>query len=649
MTHPGATLAKRENGSRANGRFRLFMLVVAVAAIAAIYPSAASAEISSTIDQTFESNVAGANSTYTNVQTMTTTTGAGQTDDDDLRKWILDGPAGQIGNPNAIPFDDRCTLAEFNTTIDPGSDGLPPFFNGCPAASNVGVAAVLLGIDANNAAADGNGAAPDISAFAGINPSFADNQGMTGGNADVYTNGTPGSIYVLQTTPEVPLTLATHFHLTNSRTQSVLQPVTSGTDGDFRIRVIPADDSAHPVTTGPTPLHIKKIMQRLHAKNGVGETGSAWLFNPTRCDTWTGFSYVREYDPAGNTNANSNPDIENPADGYVKSTGSDIAPDCSTLPAFPASATMTLSSLARGSNPQVDVEVKGINAMGDDFPKSVVTTMPASITTDVQGIATPCEIADRNANACPASSKVGSATATTPLLTAGLSGDVYMIRGEGGKAVPDLAIFFNNPPNSIRPFRLDGTTKFVGPNNNQIETTFAQAPQNPVSSFKLTIDGGTAAKPDSLLTISVCPSDTASPPDGPITFNITGFSGQTATNSSVPALEDCFGIRKLKSISKCVKSKLKVSPGYQSRDQIQKSELWIKYKERARRNGKMLYKWKRVKTSKSSPFRFNQKLSAKKFNKGTYRYKVRAVYKPSTNHPSPYVTQQYSKFKYCGK
>lgn len=628
MIHPGAALQGGDTGARVGGRLRLVMLVAAIAAFAAFLPASANAAISSTLDQTFANPAAGANSTYTNIQNFSLSEAPPHDDNDDLRKWILDGPAGQVGNVNAIPYDQRCTLDQFNTTVG----GSPPYTTACPGSSIVGIAAVVFGHDGAGIDVDGNGGS-----FTGVN-NFGTLTGMTRFSGvptanSLDANGSPGTIYLLQTSPEVPTTLATFFHLTGARTKSILQPVTSGTDGDFRIRVIPADDSVHPVTTGPTPLFISQIMQRLHAKSGAGMDENAWLYNPTRCDGWTGYSYAREYDATGNENADSNPDVENPADGYKKSAGHTVTPDCATLPSFAPSTSVTMSTTDRDSHPQVDFTVNGIGSMGNDYPKKTVTTLPASMNIDVTTLPAPCETANRDANTCPASSKIGTAKVTTPLLTAGMTGDVYMIRGTG-KALPDLSIFFNNPPNSIRPFRMDGATTYVGPRGNQIETTFDNGPQNPFSSFTLTITGGDSG----LLKINKCPTGTSSPEDGPITFAMTGFSGQTASTSTTPALKDCFGVDKLKKIRKCVKSKLKVSPGYDSRDQISKAELWIKAKGSK--------KFKKVKTVKKSPFRFSYKLS-NRYKKGKHSYRIRAVYKASTASPSGTVKTRTSSFKRC--
>lgn len=103
----------------------------------------------------------------------------------------------------------------------------------------------------------------------------------------------------------------------------------------------------------------------------------------------------------------------------------------------------------------------------------------------------------------------------------------------------------------------------------------------------------------------------------------------------------------LKKISRCVHSALRVSPSYSSRADLMKSELWIKYKTRSRKTHRIVRQYKRVQLVRKGTFGFNAKLSQKKFPKGTYRYKVRAVYKPTTANPKPVVVQRYSTFKKC--
>lgn len=608
MIHPVAALFTRETDARA-GRLKLALLVAAFAALCAVVPTSAGANVTNSVTQTFGSNVPGAHGDYTIEQTFTgysgVPTGAPGVSGDDLKQWIAESPVGFVGNPNAIPAASRCDLSTFeNAMANPSTTvwfTLCGGYVGSPA--QVGDAELELGVDASGASA------ATLS----------------------------GKIFILSTNPEVPTKLGTIFPTSappsgTTATYS-LSTITPLSNGDFRLQTVSHAPITRPiVAAGPTYGHIKRIKYHLFGSvNGV-----PFLTNPTRCDDWISYAYAQAYD--SNSNADSDPIGQGP-NTFVKATTAPVTPDCSTLPAFAPSASVNFSTTERNSNPQIDFTVNGITNLGDDYPKKVVTTLPASVTTDIQGIASPCEITQRDTNSCPASTKVGTATVTTPLLVGGLTGDVYMIRGADGKATPDLSIFFNNPPNPIPSFRMDGITKFVGPKGNQIETTFDNGPQNPFTSFKLTIFGGTADKPDSLLTISACPDKAASPEDGPITFSITGFSGQSATTAVTPALKDCFGIGKLKKIRRCVKSILKVSPSYQSRGELQKVELWIKRKGTR--------KYSKVKTLKKSPFRFKVKLSSKKYRPGTHRYKIRAVYKPSETTPTPTVVQRFSKFKKC--
>lgn len=601
MIDPGARLRKAQGHTNGIGRMRLTLLVIAIAAISAFMPATASANLTNSVTQTFGNTIPGAPSDYTVDLTFGSysdvPSGDPGTSGDDLKQWVVESPAGGVGNPNAIPAASRCDLAEFeNAMANPETTvwaTLCGGYSGSPA--QVGDSELELGVDADDSSA----------------------------------TTLSGNIFLLSGSPEVPAKLGTIYPTSapgGTTAEYSLDTITPITSEDFRLQTVSETPLTRPiVAAGPTYGHVKRIL--FHMFGTVG--GVTFMTNPTRCDNWVTYAFGQAYDST--TNADSDP-LKQGSNTFVKSASAPVTPDCSTLPKFSPSATVTLSTNARDSNPQVDFTVTS-GSPSVDYPKKLVTTMPASITTDLQGIGNPCEVANRNSNTCPAASKVGTAKVTTPLLTAGLTGDVYMVRGDG-KAIPDLAIFFNSPPNSIPSFRLDGTTKFVGPNGNQIETTFDNGPQAPFSTFTVTINGGT----DTLLTISRCPDGSASPQDGPFTFAFTGYSGQAVSNSTTKAFADCFGVSKLKKIRRCLTSKLKVSPSYDSRGMLAKSELWIK-----RKGGK---KYRLTRRLKDSPFRFNVKLSSS-LRSGTHKYKVRAVYKRTGAHPTPKVIQRYSRFRKC--
>ena len=643
-------------------RLRLAVAVAAIAAFAAFVPSAGAA-ISSTVSGQFQDTTPGAASSYSNLQTFDYSLNTlPYTDTEDLRKWIIDAPAGQIGNPNAIPKETRCTEAEFTTVIDPGSDNQPPFFNACPPGSKVGIAGLVLARDDTGAEIDANGGSvPTFGAFTpgGLGSEFAYTDALFPGT---LTNATPGTIFLLETDPEIPVLLGTFFHLSSvpgvgpagaAVTRSSLAPVTSGPDGDFRIRVTPQEDTPHRTVTvapGPPPvvlpLHIKRIMQHLNGlvdpdvvpsvgnPTGLAQTGDTrFLSNPTRCDAWTTYSYAKEY--GTNSNADSAPV---PGDGtvYKKSAGDDETPTgCQYAQTpFPVTVDASVNLGARDSNPSLTVNVSNPVSPGGDMPKDMTVTLPPTITTDLQKILPEniCSLENRDAGTCQAGAKVGTASLDTPFIQAGLSGDVYITKSDNS-SLPNLAIYMKG---AIE-FRLDVNNKFVGPRGNQIESTLTNLPQALFTRFTLTIDGGT----DTLLTIPPCKTDGSSPEDGPITASVTGYSGASASSSSPTNFNGCYGKPKVSKISRCVKKNLKFSPrNLINRAGIAKVEVYIGAKKK---------KLRRAKTDKAAPFKFNFKLSTKKYKKGKkFYFRVRTVYKPTVDEPKGKVlVSNTSSFKRC--
>lgn len=642
------------------------MAVAVFAAFAAFAPSAGAA-ISSEVTGVFQDPTPGAASSYTNLQEFSYSVAppALAADDNDLRKWIIDAPAGQIGNPNAIPKATRCTEAQFTTVIDPGGDNQPPYFNACPPGSKVGVAGLVLANDYTGAEVDANGAAPSLGYFGtvGLGTEFIYTSSLF---PTEMTNATPGTIYLLDNgdDPEIPVILGTFFHLSSvpgvgsagaAVTRSSLAPVTSGADGDFRIRVTPKENVPHRTVPNPSPpptdvpLHIKYIMQHLNGMvdpdaavsggnpTGLNQTGDTrFLTNPTRCDAWTSYSYATEY--GTNSNADAAPV---PGDGtvYKKSAGSDTQPtgcQYGETP-FPVTVDASVSLGARDSNPSLTVTVNNPTSPGGDLPKDMKVTLPPTITTDLQKILPEniCSLENRDAGTCQAGAKVGTVTVETPFLVAGLTGDVYITKSDNS-SLPNLAIYVKG---AIE-FRLDVNNKFVGPRGNQIESTLTDLPQALFTKFKLVIDGGT----DTLLTIPPCKTDGSSPEDGPITATVTSWAGATASSTNPTNFNGCYGKPKVSNLKKCVKSKLSVTPrNLINRAGIAKVELQV---------GKTKRKLRRVKTDTAAPFKFSYKLSKKlrKAKKKTKQYyRVRTVYKPTVDVPAGKVElSNTATFKTCG-
>jgi hypothetical protein len=122
--------------------------------------------------------------------------------------------------------------------------------------------------------------------------------------------------------------------------------------------------------------------------------------------------------------------------------------------------------------------------------KSVRVTLPLSLALDPRNTRHLCSVAAAAADACPASTIVGKATAVTPLLSTPLTGKVYLVQGirttRSGQKIKTL-------PGLLIPLRgalaLDLTAK-TSVSHNKLVTTFGSIPDTPVSRFTLTINGG---------------------------------------------------------------------------------------------------------------------------------------------------------------
>lgn len=582
-------------------RLRLCLAISAIAAFAVVLPSVASADFAAapTANAVFGSNVPGAHGDYTITHGYTyngVPSGVPSTTGDDLKQWVVDSPAGLVGNPNAVPFAERCTQAQWATAAtNPAA---------CPVSSRVGDAVLTLRIDANGAIA------------AALN----------------------GNIYILQSAglgQEVPTELGTIFPTsmtTATVSHSVISPVSSGTDGDFRLRTVSDAPINRPVVAaGPTYGNIAGITQHLL---GMLPNGNAFLTNPSRCSNWDSYLYGQTYGDVGGaaSQTNSLGGFTGTSGTYTKSTSPTTSPNCGTVPAFSVTASTTLSTNTRDSNPQLEAVISNPTAPGGDLPKSVTTTLPASITTDLQSPAllagNLCEPAQADAGTCPAAGKVGVVKIDSPMLAAGLTGDVFAVRGSS--TVPDLLVEVAGTSNAIN-FRMKGTSKFVGPRTNQIQTTFDNLPQVPFTKFTLTIAGGT----NSLLTISKCPTDGSSPEDGPIDYTMNGYStGNTAASSTATSFAGCYGKPTVKSIKKCITYNLKVTPrNLLNTANIAKVELYV-----GKKSKKVT---KRISKDVKAPFKFNKRISSK-FKKGQkFYFRVKSTYKPTIDAPAG--KQIYSK------
>lgn len=611
MNHPKAT------------RLRLCMAIAVVAAFAAVVgPSVASATVTSVANGVYGPTGAttstppvGGHTDYQIDQTFTY-----DTVDEDLKKWIVDSPGGLVGNPMAVPADDRCTTAQFGALSATTTNAT------CPASSRVGFATLYLASDGKSVNGD---------------PAL-----IPAGTALPAIQGT---IYLLKTDPEIPTTLATILTTTiyqsevctslygtptaapctaYRRTMSTLAPVTNLSaanlgDSDFRIRTVPQHDIDPPVVYGPTgsgfpsyttgglAAHITQIDQHLYSHADQNPANPPFLVSPHTCSDWNSFSYATAWDSNDGTLA---ADPNNPSYMFTVSAASSRTPDCATRPVLNASGTATLSDHNREAHPALSASIKNLDVVNGDNPDRVVVTLPGATTVDVQNIGNACLTSQRDAGTCPDASLVGSASITTPLLSAPLTGRVYIVKNESKPSLPDLAIFVDG---AIK-FRLDGTTKFVGTDSAQIETTFAGLPDAPFSDFTVNINGGSTG----LLQNRSCPTNGSAPLDGATTVSINGFGGGATTNSTANNYPPCYGTPKVSKKNSCTKVNKKFSAkpsGFVDVPSIQKVQIQTSTKSKSNFHTRQ--------TDKKTPYSFKFTLKKSKFKKDKkYYYRVRVAY-----------------------
>lgn len=560
-------------------------LALTVAAFLVFAPGALAAYTATPYGNTTDATVGGHGDLTTGA-----TFNYGSNTTDTVKRILVDLPAGGVGDPNAVPYADRCTKATFESTT-------------CAAGSQIGVVT--------------------ISAIAYLGP------------IPVALNDMTGTISEIQTSPEVPTVVGAYIQPLLGglpagdpiRAYARFYPVTSGPEGDFRIR---SETDPFPTTANTTfgvlPIQITKYEQKLFGKLA---NGNVFITNPTRCDTWNSWGYAEFY--SDNSTANSDPFLTG-TNEFTKTDAVPTTPNCTTLSPFTTTADAQVQGATRGAPAAFTTELKipGLEAEPQSaaVPKTVVATLPGALNVDVQQLNRICSNDGFAAGNCPANTKFGSVSITTPMIVDGLQGDVYLVKASAGHNLPDLGIIVHGAIN----FSMRGTNRYVDVDH--LQTTFDNIPGVGFSTFKLTIAGGTGG----LLLVDRCPINGSDPVDGGSTkFDMTSYQGQTATINSptkyAPPSCTSYAVS-IKNSGKCLKKRtLSIKPTIKSRSQVRYVKFYV--------NGKYMKK------SKHSPFKATVKLSSKLVAGKTYRYKVKVYFKPTTAYPKGRVMTKSAKFKIC--
>ncbi|MCL2770681.1 MAG: hypothetical protein FWD42_11345, partial [Solirubrobacterales bacterium] len=229
--------------------------------------------------------------------------------------------------------------------------------------------------------------------------------------------------------------------------------VTSDSEGPYKIP---------PVIDG-IPLEIK------HVNVTINRAG--FTFNPTNCK------------PLGIT-------------GSIDSTEGTAGPvsvafqaaNCATLAFKPKFSVGTSSHTSRTDGASLDVKLSYPKApFGSQAnTKSVHVELPRQLPSRLTTLQKACTDAVFNANPanCPVASRIGSATATTPILPVPLSGPAYFV-SHGGAKFPELIIVLQGYGTTIQ---LHGET-FIS-KAGITSSSFNTVPDLPVGSFELRLPTG---------------------------------------------------------------------------------------------------------------------------------------------------------------
>jgi hypothetical protein len=374
----------------------------------------------------------------------------------------VDLPAGLLGNPSAVP---RCTAAQLVETDveDPSNEA------GCPQASQVGIITIKLK-DAGAALAltepifnlqPRYGEPARFGFFAAFFPVLID------------TELRPGHEYAATANVEVPPLIP----LLSADTTLWGVPADEGHD-DERIT---AYESAH----GGVP-------ETPSGKRSAGLVPVPLMRNPTRCGHAQGVNIT--------ATPYALPDLHSEAFApLAPNTG------CGLLefkPSMSVQPTTAQAETGTGLNVELAFPTGGLeypNLLGEADQKRVEVTLPEGVTVNPSeaeglGVCSEADFAKETAASlpnvgCPETSKIGSASARSPLLEEQAEGSLYIAKPHANPFGTLIALYLvlRIPDRGVI-VKLAGR---VTPDSKtgQLTTTFGEAPyeipQLPVSSLKL--------------------------------------------------------------------------------------------------------------------------------------------------------------------
>jgi hypothetical protein len=259
-----------------------------------------------------------------------------------------------------------------------------------------------------------------------------------------------------------------------------------------------ADSETVPSIIGGVPIRMRSIKVNIDRQN--------FTINPTNCSP---FSVDSQGIGDQGTVANFS--------SYFQ------AVDCSSLLFKPKMTIKQLGghkSTKRSKDPSMQFDLT--TRPGDANIRSVAVTLPKAFEIDQRHLGNICSKSQLHTEHCAGRQVIGTATTTTPLLDAPLSGPAYAVSGYG--KLPHVVFILGGQVN------LMPEAESASVNGGHLKTTVPIVPDAPIGHFRLRLLGGRQGY--LINTRNLCSSPAVT------TVEYTGQNGKTTTQK-VPAKTAC--------------------------------------------------------------------------------------------------------------
>jgi hypothetical protein len=278
---------------------------------------------------------------------------------------------------------------------------------------------------------------------------------IAGAGAGTHPVYVPGGVYLAGPYKGAPLSLVVSFPALSGPYDLGVVPVRVALNLDRETAQITAISDPLPQIQEGVPLRTRFVRINLDRQG--------FALNPTNCDPLSVGAAI-----TGDEGATA-----------TRSTGFQ-ATDCTDLSFAPKMSLRLEGSSKRRGHPALDARIS--TGAGEANIARTVVAMPSTLILDNAHVKSPCTRVQFAADACPAASRIGEATASTPLLDQPLRGSVYLRSNPKGN-LPNLVVSLKGVVDIDLVGKID--TKHGG-----LRTTFASLPDAPISSFDLNLFGG---------------------------------------------------------------------------------------------------------------------------------------------------------------